>query len=65
MKKTTNPPKAAKTKDDWIAAGWDEAAVVIALEGKPDSGSKAEIWDEMLQRFKLWMVTCAGLSCGR
>ena len=48
---------AIATRDDWIAKGYDGEAVDTAMEAKPALDTKSEIWDAMLQRFKLWIVS--------
>ena len=50
--------KPAKTRDDWIAKGFDAEAVDTAMEARPVLDTKSEIWDAMLERFKFWMVIC-------
>ena len=59
--------KPAKTRDDWIAKGFDGEAVDTAMEARPVLDTKSEIWDAMLERFKFWMVSLLAalliLSC--
>ena len=59
-KKTPSAKKPAKTRDDWIAQGYDGEAVDTAMEARPALDTKQEIWDVMLERFKFWMVLIAG-----
>ena len=54
--KTKPAAKPAKTRDDWIAQDYDGEAVDTAMEARPALGTKSEIWDAMLERFKFWMV---------
>ena len=52
----TAAAKPAKTRDDWIAKGYDAEAVDTAMEARPVLDTKSEIWDAMLERFKFWLV---------
>ena len=61
-KKKPTAKKPAKTRDDWIAQGYDREAVDTAMEAKPALDTKQEIWDAMLERFKFWMVSVLDLS---
>ena len=61
-KKKPTAKKPAKTRDDWIAQGYDGEAVDTAMEAKPALDTKQEIWDAMLERFKFWMVSLLNLS---
>ena len=60
--KTKPAAKPANIRDDWIAKGYDEDAVVNAMEAKPALDTESEIWDAMLERFKFRIVSLLAVS---
>ena len=50
--------KATKTRDDWIAQGYDAEAVDTAMEAKPALDTKVEI-------FKFWKTMTAIALCAQ